>query len=45
MLCLGGRVLGTGTATELVDVFINTDFEKGGRHSQRVGKIMKLEEN
>lgn len=45
VLCLGGRVVGAGTATELVDVFINTDFEKGGRHSQRVNKIMKLEKN
>lgn len=44
VLCLGGRVLGTGLALELVDVFLETEFE-GGRHSDRIDKITKLEEN
>ena len=44
VLCLGGRVVGAGTAIELVNVFLNTEFETGGRHSQRVDKITKLEE-
>ncbi|NLJ15877.1 MAG: ribose 5-phosphate isomerase B [Clostridiales bacterium] len=43
VLCLGGRVLGAGAATELVEVFLSTDFEQGGRHSVRVDKISKLE--
>ncbi len=43
VLCLGGRVLGAGLALELVDIFLDTDFE-GGRHSARVEKIMKLED-
>ncbi len=43
VLCLGGRVLGTGLALELVDVFLETEFE-GGRHSDRIDKITKLEE-
>ena len=30
-LCLGGRVVGVGTALELVDLFVDTKFE-GGRH-------------
>ena len=42
-LCLGGRVLGAGLALELVDVFLETEFE-GGRHSDRIDKISKLEE-
>ena len=41
--CLGGRVLGAGLALELVDVFLETEFE-GGRHSDRIDKITKLEE-
>ncbi len=43
VLCLGGRVIGSGLASELVDVFLETKFE-GGRHATRVEKITKLEE-
>lgn len=42
VLCLGGRVIGTGTATELVDLFVDTQFE-GGRHANRVEKITALD--
>ena len=31
VLCIGARVLGAGLAIELVDVFLETEFE-GGRH-------------
>ena len=44
ILCLGGRVIGVGTALELVDLFVNTKFE-GGRHQKRVDKITAIEEN
>ena len=43
VLCFGGRVVGGGLAAELVDVFLDTEFE-GGRHQRRVDKIMALEE-
>ena len=42
VICLGGRVSGIGTAIELVDLFVNTEFE-GGRHQTRVDKIMAIE--
>lgn len=42
ILCLGGRVIGTGTAVELVDLFIDTKFE-GGRHTTRIQKISDIE--
>lgn len=44
ILCLGGRVVGVGTAIELVDLFVDTKFE-GGRHETRVNKIMAIENN
>lgn len=44
VLCLGARVIGVGTAIELVDVFLNTQFEKGGRHQRRVDLISNLED-
>ena len=43
ILCLGGRVIGPGVACEMVDLFIDTDFE-GGRHQRRVDAIMEIEE-
>ena len=42
VLCLGGRVIGIGTALELCDLFVDTAFE-GGRHEQRVDKISAIE--
>ena len=42
VLCMGERVIGTGLALELVDIFLETDFE-GGRHQRRVDKITELE--
>ena len=42
VLCIGARVLGAGLAIELVDVFLETEFE-GGRHQRRVDKISELE--
>ncbi|MDF2567100.1 MAG: sugar-phosphate isomerase, RpiB/LacA/LacB family [Oscillospiraceae bacterium] len=44
VLCLGGRVIGAGLACELVDVFLNTDFE-GERHQTRIDKITLIEDN
>lgn len=44
ILCLGGRVIGVGTALELVDLFVNTEFE-GGRHKTRVDMITEIESN
>jgi ribose 5-phosphate isomerase B len=41
-LCMGARVIGAGSAIELVDVFLNTEFE-GGRHQTRVDQIMAIE--
>ena len=41
-LCMGDRVIGVRTAIELVDVFINTQFE-GGRHQTRIDQISAIE--
>ena len=41
-LCLGGRVVGPGLACQLVDIFLNTEFE-GGRHEKRIAKLMAIE--
>ncbi len=41
-LCLGARVIGPGVAEDIVDIFLNTDFE-GGRHADRIAKIADIE--
>ncbi len=42
VLAMGGRVLGFGTASEIVRAWIETEFE-GGRHEKRIKKISDLE--
>lgn len=42
ILCLGGRVLGVGSALEIVRTFLSTEFS-GGRHARRVDKTSALE--
>ncbi len=44
ILCLGGRVVGPGLAIELVDVFLNTEYERGERHGRRLELIREIEE-
>jgi len=43
MLSLGERVLGKGLALEIVEAWLNTDFE-GDRHSKRVNMIKEIEQ-
>ena len=42
ILCLGGRVIGVGTALELADLFVDTEYE-GGRHQRRIDMITEIE--
>lgn len=42
IIAFGARVIGSGLAIELLDIFLNTEFE-GGRHQIRVDKMMALE--
>lgn len=44
MLSLGERVIGKGLAIEIVDAWINTEFE-GERHLRRVNMLNDIEEN
>lgn len=42
IITLSGRFVDLATNEKIVDVFLTTDFE-GGRHADRVAKIMKLD--
>ena len=43
MLALGARVIGPGLALKIVETFLSTEFEGGGRHTRRVSMITELE--
>ena len=42
VLCLGSRVVGAGLAKEIVEAFLDQQFE-GGRHERRLQKIRDAE--
>ncbi|MBT5472404.1 MAG: ribose 5-phosphate isomerase B [Nitrospina sp.] len=42
ILIMGGRVIGEGLASEIVDTWLNTEFE-GGRHQRRLDKINEID--
>ncbi len=44
MLAMGERVIGAGLAREIVRIWLETEFT-GGRHTQRVEKIISYEVN
>lgn len=45
VLCMGARVIGYGLAKDITDLFLNTEFEAGGRHEQRVDMITAIEKS
>ena len=42
MLAMGQRVIGEGLAVEILNAWLNTEYE-GGRHDLRIEKMMSLE--
>ncbi|MEP1766744.1 MAG: ribose 5-phosphate isomerase B [Sulfitobacter sp.] len=42
MISIGARVIGAGLAIEIIDAFLDAEFE-GGRHAKRVDMIKALE--
>jgi ribose 5-phosphate isomerase B len=44
VLSIGGRVVGTGLADEILGVWLSTEFE-GGRHVRRIEEIAEIEES
>lgn len=43
ILCLGGRVVSSEKATELVDIFLDTPFSGEERHARRIAQIADIE--
>lgn len=45
MVAVGARVIGSELAEMIVDTFLTTEFESGGRHEKRVGLIEAIDRN
>ena len=43
IICLGGRVMGTMLAWDLVETFLAAEFSQAERHLRRLGKVAGLE--
>ncbi len=43
VLCFGARVVGEGTAMDLVDAFVDTPYSNEERHQKRIDLITSLE--
>jgi ribose 5-phosphate isomerase B len=43
VLCLGGRIIGTELAAELVKSFLGAQFSAEARHLRRTGKVRQIE--
>lgn len=43
VLCLGGRVVGSALANELVTAFLEARFQAAGRHALRLAKVLDAE--
>jgi ribose 5-phosphate isomerase B len=42
VLSIGARIVGSGLAREIVELWLSTEFE-GGRHERRVSQIQEIE--
>ncbi len=43
IICFGARVVGPEVAKQIVDTWMDAEFE-GGRHARRVGQIMEIQD-
>ena len=43
MICFGARIVGAELAKDIVDAWLDAEFQ-GGRHATRVGMIMEIEQ-
>ena len=44
MMAIGAGFTGKNMTERMVEVFLSTEFESGGRHERRVNKMMALEQ-
>jgi len=43
VLCIGGRIIGSELAFEIVQAFLNASYVPEARHAQRLEKVLEIE--
>ena len=43
VLCIGGRIIGSELAFEIVDAFLRADYRPAERHARRLDKVLEIE--
>lgn len=43
MLCIGGRIIGSELAFEIVDAFLGASYQPQQRHARRLDKVLEIE--
>ncbi len=43
IICMGGRVVGSSVAWDVIDAFLNATFSQDARHLRRLSKVATLE--
>lgn len=44
VLCIGGRIIGSELAFEIVDAFLNAKYVPQARHARRLAKVLDIEQ-
>ncbi|MEM6688874.1 MAG: ribose 5-phosphate isomerase B [Planctomycetota bacterium] len=45
VLCIGGRIIGSELAFEIIDAFLGASYTPGERHQRRLDKVLAIEKN
>jgi len=43
VLCIGGRIIGSELAFEIIDAFLSAKYEPQERHARRLDKVLEIE--
>jgi ribose 5-phosphate isomerase B len=44
VLCIGGRIIGSELAFEIIEAFLNAKYMPQDRHARRLAKVLEIEE-
>lgn len=43
VLCIGGRIIGSELAMEIIEAFLAAEYTPGERHARRLAKVLEIE--
>jgi ribose 5-phosphate isomerase B len=43
VLCIGGRIIGSELAFEIIDAFLRASYQPANRHARRLDKVLEIE--